>query len=183
MERTNPASDERKSPSDPGWSLRRIPEYWALGLFCIVVGLGAIWIARGYPYGTLTSMGPGFVPTAVAAILVVLGVIVILLRGSDVKDEEMEEKPAVSQGPGSALVLLGVARVLFFVVGGIVFFGFALRRLGMGISTFILVLLVSLARPGVKIRPVLFLAAGITIASYVIFILLLGLQIDFLPKV
>jgi hypothetical protein len=180
MGQMNSANED--SGQSPATSSLQIPEYLVLGAFCIVVGIGAIWIAREYPYGTLTAMGPGFVPTAIAAILVVLGILIIIMRGRDVREEAVEEVQAGTSRPSRAMVLFGIARVLFFVLGGIVFFGVALRALGLAISTFILVILVSLARPGVKLLPVLLLAAGVTAASYVLFILLLDLQINVFPR-
>ncbi|WP_011579761.1 MULTISPECIES: tripartite tricarboxylate transporter TctB family protein [Chelativorans] len=150
-----------------------------LGFFCIMVGAGAAWIARGYPYGTLTAMGPGFVPTAVAFLLIALGVAILLFDRS---------APGPSQGPeanGAAQpvqVFAGVLRGMFFVLGGIIFFGLSLRSFGLAFSTFVLVIVVSLAQRGARPLPTLLLATAITLGACVVFVLLLGLQIPLFPR-
>jgi hypothetical protein len=47
-------------------------DFWA-GLMFIAFGLAAIFIARDYPYGTAMRMGPGYFPTWVGAMLILLG--------------------------------------------------------------------------------------------------------------
>jgi hypothetical protein len=160
---------------------RKLPEYCALGLFCIVTGGGAIWIARDYPYGTLTAMGPGFVPTAIAAILALLGIVILLLRGSDVCEDERKKEPGETM-PRRAGMPLDRLRVLALITGGILFFGATLRGLGLAISTFVLVVLVSLAQPGNKASFVLLLATSITAAACILFIALLDLAIAVFPE-
>jgi putative tricarboxylic transport membrane protein len=47
-------------------------DFWA-GLMFIVFGLAAILISRDYPYGTAMRMGPGYFPTWIGAMLIILG--------------------------------------------------------------------------------------------------------------
>jgi hypothetical protein len=49
-------------------------DFWA-GLMFIGFGILAIVVSRDYPMGTATRMGPGYFPTYVGAILIVIGVI------------------------------------------------------------------------------------------------------------
>jgi len=156
-------------------------EYVTLGLFCILVGGGAMTIAREYPYGTLIAMGPGFMPTAVSILLVFLGCVILLLRGTDVpNDSSADDSAAISVSRQS--VRMGIARAMFFVLGGIIFFGLALRGLGLAISTFVLVLVVSLAQRGARPLATVMLAAAVTAAACIIFVVLLRLQIPLFPR-
>jgi len=59
--------------------LRNNMDFWA-GLMFAGIGAGAMWGARNVPFGSALNMGPGYFPTAIGALLVVLGG-VILLRG------------------------------------------------------------------------------------------------------
>jgi hypothetical protein len=169
------------TPADCGCQ-PALPEYWGLGVFCILIGAGAIWIARDYPYGTPTAMGPGFVPTAIAAILVLLGLLIVLLRGRDVREPEKENSGTGAAAPASAARWLGTLRVIVFIIGGIIFFGAALRNIGLALSTFVLIALVSFARPDAKTLPVLVLAASITAAACVLFVGMLSLEIAVFPE-
>ncbi|HEX2825799.1 MAG TPA: tripartite tricarboxylate transporter TctB family protein [Burkholderiales bacterium] len=49
-------------------------DFWA-GLMFIGFGILAIFVARGYPMGSAMRMGPGYFPTYLGAISVVLGAI------------------------------------------------------------------------------------------------------------
>jgi len=158
----------------------------ALSLFCVGFGGGAIWIALDYPYGTLTSMGPGFVPTAVAAILVFLGVLIGLgfaKDDGDNADKAADASTEKSEPEARGIErLLGTGRVMLFILGAIVLFGSIVRSLGLAISVFVLVMLVSYARQRVRLMPTLVFATAVTIAACVLFVTLLGLETPVLPR-
>ncbi|MGS1097458.1 tripartite tricarboxylate transporter TctB family protein [Aquamicrobium terrae] len=44
------------------------------GLVFSTIGLGALAIALGYPFGSTLNMGPGYFPTLVSGLIVVLGI-------------------------------------------------------------------------------------------------------------
>jgi hypothetical protein len=83
-------------------------DFWA-GLMLIAVGLGAIFVARGYPFGTTLRMGPGYFPTALGGIVALFG-LAVLARGL--------RNPERIEGGWSlrALIVLPVAFVLFGVL-------------------------------------------------------------------
>jgi hypothetical protein len=161
-----------------------------LSLFCIAFGGGAIWIALDYPYGTLTSMGPGFVPTAVAAILVVLGLFIGLGFGNDDADAKADVEATGEAAGGEAgpapcrglAGLLGTGRVMLFILGGIAVFGSVVRSVGLAISVFLLVMLVTHARQHVRLFPTLVFAVAVTIATCILFVTLLGLETPVFPR-
>jgi hypothetical protein len=156
------------------------PSQLALCLFCLGFGGGAIWIARDYPYGTLTSMGPGFVPTAVATLLVVLGLLIGLGGAAEPVDEPDETTEAV---PRTGMeVLFSTGRVMFFILGAVVLFGSIIRSVGLAISVFVLVVLASYARQHVRLIPTLVFASAVTVGTCVLFVTLLGLETPILPR-
>ena len=53
-------------------------DFWA-GLMFIGFGVLAIVISRDYPMGSAMRMGPGYFPTSLGAIMVLLGSIITLL--------------------------------------------------------------------------------------------------------
>ena len=55
--------------------IRNPKDFWA-GLMFIAFGLAAVFISRDYPYGTAMRMGPGYFPTWIGAMLIILGAVV-----------------------------------------------------------------------------------------------------------
>lgn len=56
-------------------SIKSQEDFWA-GLMFIGFGLLAVVIARDYPMGSAMRMGPGYFPTYLGAILIVIGAII-----------------------------------------------------------------------------------------------------------
>jgi len=56
-------------------SIKSQEDFWA-GLMFIGFGLAAIIVARDYPMGSAMRMGPGYFPTWLGAILMVIGAII-----------------------------------------------------------------------------------------------------------
>jgi hypothetical protein len=54
-------------------------DLWA-GVIFIAFGLAGAVIARGYPLGSAARMGPGYFPTALGILLIILG-LAIVVRG------------------------------------------------------------------------------------------------------
>lgn len=57
----------------------RNKDFWA-GAMLIVVGVATVLIARDYPFGTASRMGPGYFPSVLGGILTLFG-LVLLARG------------------------------------------------------------------------------------------------------
>jgi len=53
-------------------------DFWA-GMMFITTGAAAMFIAREYPFGTALRMGPGFFPTVLGGILMVIGLYVLFM--------------------------------------------------------------------------------------------------------
>jgi hypothetical protein len=146
-----------------------------LGVFCIVVGLGAFWIARDYETGTVISMGPGFFPKAISVGLILLGALVLVIAGRDLSPSAEEDAAPPK--------LSARLRILGCITASIVAFAAALVPLGLPAATFVMVSIAGLAHSGSKFSTVLVAAVALAVFATVLFALLLGLQIPVLPQV
>lgn len=150
-----------------------------LGLSCILIGVAAISIASRYPYGSVTAMGPGFVPTAVAILLVVFGALILVQRGAEIQpeaappDDDTRAPAFAGEGPWRPILCVGAAIVLF---------GLLIEPAGLLPTIFLVVLAAGLAHPEARALPLLVLAASLAVCSAMIFVLFLGLNIGLLPK-
>lgn len=153
--------------------------YRPLGAACVVVGAAAIYVASDYPYGTVTAMGPGFIPTGVAVILIALGALILLARGGDVPAGAGEADGA---NPDRPVFSIGFLRAFAAIGGAIILFGLAIKPLGLALTTFLAVIAGGLGHPGVHWRALILLAAGLAVASCVIFVLLLSQSIPLFPR-
>lgn len=86
------------------------------GLLMILIGLVVVTKGPTYRLGTLMHMGPGFLPTALGALLIVLG---IAIAASTSPEEGVDEDilPEHPEWWGWACILAGP--ILFIIVGSI----------------------------------------------------------------
>jgi|SRR5690606_9707266 len=63
---------------------------WPSALFILIIGLGAVLGSKSYTLGTLARMGPGYFPTLLGMLLILMGL--LMLVGS--KGEEVRLKGA-----------------------------------------------------------------------------------------
>ena len=130
-----------------------------LGIFSILLGLGAGYLAVGYGTGSVRDMGAGFFPVAIATLLVGLGLLVIVRGGRDLSAEERTVPAATAEEQREHA--LRILRVLGTTLGGLLVFTLMLQPAGLVASVIALVGLVSLGHPGPKALPVLVLAVGL----------------------
>lgn len=98
-------------------------------------GLAAVIIGRDYPMGTAVRMGPGYFPTILGWILIVMGAILVF-RG------------VVTHGESIGGVAI---KAMVLVLGAISFFAGAVDWLGLVVSVAAVVLISSLAN---RFKPV-----------------------------
>jgi hypothetical protein len=94
------------------------------GIVFVVFGLGALWIARRYTFGTTSDMGPGYVPILASSALVILGTLIGV--------------GAVLRRSGKPVGHLGL-RGLLAVATALLLFGLLLERLGLAVGVMVLV--------------------------------------------
>lgn len=121
----------------------------------IVLGLAvALHSAMNYPLGTITQMGPGFLPTTIGILIAILGCILGV---------------ATWIAPGSEPIEVDW-RPLFFVPAALVVFGLTLDRLGLAPAIVLLVAVASLAEPGLRPRLIAGLSIFLIVMTALIFV-------------
>lgn len=135
------------------------------GLALAGLGAFAAIYARQYQFGSLSNMGPGFFPVILGWVLALLGVAI-----------------AVSAffRAGEAVEVKWKACVV--VIGSVVIFALALMSLGLVIATAVSVLIASLAERGVGWKFRIALAAGISLVTWAVFVLGLGMLLPVWPQ-
>lgn len=138
------------------------------GLLLIFVGAAFAIGATGYNFGAAVRPGPGYFPFGLGIILAVLGVIVFVTSFV---------RHCTDGDPIGAIPW----RPLLCVVGAIVFFAIALPRLGFVITFPLMIVLTSFATTEFTWKGALLTALVLTVASYLIFIFGLQLNIPVWP--
>ena len=138
------------------------------GLLLIFVGAAFAIGATGYNFGAAVRPGPGYFPFGLGIILAVLGVIVFITSFV---------RRCTDGDPIGAIPW----RPLICVVGAIVFFAVGLPRLGFVIAFPLMIVLTSYASTEFTWKGALLTALVLTVASYLIFIFGLQLNIPVWP--
>jgi len=140
-------------------SIRSPKDFWA-GLLFVALGLGAIGVGSRYTLGIAARMGPGYFPRILGIILVTLGVI-IAIRGLRVRGEAV---------PGWKW------RPTLIVLGSVVVFGVVVGKLGVALSTVLLIVAASTASH--EFRPKESLAAGVLLSALAVGVFVVGLHLQ-----
>ncbi|WP_029057674.1 tripartite tricarboxylate transporter TctB family protein [Stappia stellulata] len=127
----------------------------------MATGFGALWIARDYPVGSVTRMGPGFVPITLGVLLVACAAIAAI--------QNRNTPPSATRPRLKPFVL---------IMGGILAWALLIDRVGFVPSTVILVLACASVEISSTWRSSLLLAAGLCVAGYAIFIRGLGIPLS-----
>jgi hypothetical protein len=140
---------------------RSFPDVLAGGIFVLIGGAFAVG-SLGYELGTPLRMGPGAFPLLVGATVAALGL------GIAVKGLVAGE--VISFGPIPW-------RAVGVIVLAVLFFGFTVRGLGFVPTCAVTALLTTLASTRVRPLTAVAVAAGLTLASTLIFVVGLQLRI------
>ncbi|MFD4839792.1 tripartite tricarboxylate transporter TctB family protein [Achromobacter sp. NPDC058515] len=135
----------------------------------IALGGGFAVQATEYSMGSASRMGPGYFPFWLGIVLAVMGAVVLL--------------SAMSKRAETTTVSRYDFRILLLVIGSVVFYGFALRFLGLYISVFLLVVLSSVASHEFNWKVAAANGLFLVAFSYVAFIRGLGLIFPLWPAV
>ena len=146
------------------------------GLLFLVLGLAFALGARTYNVGTGARMGPGYFPLMLGIVLALLGAIEIV-------------KALVTGKPGGDKIGKWVWRPVGYIVGSNLAFGILLGGLpsikvpamGLIIAIYALTIISAKAGSEFKIKEVLILSTILAVGSYLVFILMLKLQIQVWP--
>jgi len=149
---------------------------FASGLMFMGIGLVFAVGTLFYDVGSASHMGPGYFPLLLGVLLTALGVAIAL--------QAVVLKTGAGEGIGSwawrpLVYILGANFVFGILLTGSP--GLGLPTIGMIVGIYVLTLIASLASSQFKIREVLILATVLAVGSYMIFIVLLKLQIPAWP--
>jgi hypothetical protein len=140
------------------------------GAGILFIILGAFFAILGFQYkiGTAAKMGPGYFPTVLGMIVILLGVIISI--GS------------LTSGVGDKKAVTFGWPPLFFILGSVVLFGLLLRPLGLILSLFILIAISSYASRKFSWKSMLLNATVLILICLAIFVWALGLQLSLGPS-
>ncbi|MEU4541018.1 tripartite tricarboxylate transporter TctB family protein [Streptosporangium sp. NPDC023825] len=143
---------------------RSLPDVLAGGVFVLIGGAFAVG-ALGYELGTPLRMGPGAFPLLVGATVAALGLAIV------VKGLVAGEMISFGPVPWRAVALIVLA---------VLFFGLTVRGLGFVPTSAVTALLTALAGTRVRLLTAVAVAAGLTVAATLIFVVGLQLRIPLL---
>jgi len=138
------------------------------GLMFIAVGIAFAIGATNYTYGESAKPGPGYFPLLLGVIMALLGAIV-LFKALTIESDGGDPIGDIAWKP------------LLLILGSVAAFGFLLPRLGMVITIPLLVSVSSLAGDEFHWRDALINSVVLTVFSYLVFVLGLGLTIPLWP--
>jgi hypothetical protein len=139
-------------------------DFWA-GILFVAIGAAVILVALNYPLGTAGRMGPGYFPRMLGGILIFLGALTVL-RGVTTQGSAFGGFPW---------------RLFVFILGSVMVFALVLPRLGLAVSSFLLVALSGLAAPEGKLWHVFAYAATLALTVSIVFVYGLSLEIPLWP--
>jgi putative Ca2+/H+ antiporter (TMEM165/GDT1 family) len=133
-------------------------DFYAGGLM-VLLGLGVALKGTTYRAGTLMHMGPGFLPTVLGIILVLIGIAIAAVALSPTDAEE--DQSILPEHPQWWAWLCILLSPIFFI-----FFG---RYFGMAPATFMCVFIAALGDKGSTLRSSIVLSAIVTIFGVSLF--------------
>jgi hypothetical protein len=141
------AAIQVKSPQDLG-----------AGLLFIAIGLIGLYFGQDLTFGTSRNMGPGYFPTILSALILLIGV-VVALRGVTIEGPPIEE------------IRL---RPLVVLVGAMLVFGYVIQIAGLAITATLLAIMAAYAQPNVRVRETIIFAIILSAFVVVVFVYALG---------
>jgi hypothetical protein len=142
-------------------------DFWS-GVMLIVVGGGAMFIARNYQFGSSLRMGPGYFPVILSAALVIFGVYFVL-QGLRAGAEKLEGTWSI--------------RALIIVPISLVVFGLLIDRAGFIPAMLALIIISAAASKEFRLVEVLLFAAFLTAMCVAVFIWALGLPYELITGI
>ncbi len=139
--------------------IRNPKDFWA-GVLFACLGAFTLIVSSNYTLGTAARMGPGYFPRILGILLIVLGLVIggRGLRGYGEAIPAWKWRPTV------------------VVLGSVVLFGLIVAKVGVAIST--VVLIVTSAAASREFRPLESLVAGVLLAALATGVFVVGLHLQ-----
>src|SRR5258705_6835598 len=132
-------------------------DFWA-GVLFVVFGGAAVWIGRAYAFGTLSKMGPGYLPAVLSWTLLGIGR-VLMVRALAMSGPPIERSKLKPQ---------------LFILAAIVVFALAIERLGLAPAVLMVAVTAALASRDPRFVEAIALGLGLPVLCVVLFVHLLG---------
>jgi hypothetical protein len=129
----------------------------------VAIGVGFLLVGQELEFGTSFRMGPGYFPTILAGLMMLLGVVMTVLGW-----RAPHQEGAFGHVPWLAVIL---------VTGAVLFFGLTLRGLGLAPVLIVVVLASAWASRYASLKSSIPLALGLTLFCTTLFIKGLGLPL------
>ena len=142
-------------------------DFWS-GVMLIVIGGGALLIARNYQFGSSLRMGPGYFPTVLSATLVAFGVYFVL-QGLRAGAEKIEGSWSLR-----ALVIAPLSLVVF---------GLLIDRAGFIPAMLALIIISAVASKDFRLVEILWFSVFLTAMCVIVFIWALGLPYELITGI
>ncbi len=146
--------------------IRDRKDFWSAAMFVVFGVLFMAW-STDYQFGTTQRMGPGYFPTVLGGMLVLLGILVGL--------------PAIKAGAPETHVEKTGWRGLLVILGAVILYAILLPRLGFVAALVVLIIMSSMASDQFAWRPTLISVVVLGISSYLVFVKGLDLQFPVWP--
>ena len=147
--------------------LRDHRDLWS-GIMFAAFGILFMVLSRQYQIGTAAKMGPGYFPTMLGALCLILGL--VIAAGAFMKSAAKAKLSPVGW------------RELLVVLVAVALFAILLPQMGIIVALLTLVIVSSTASYEFKLRDALISAVVLLIMSYLVFVKGLELQFPLLPK-
>jgi hypothetical protein len=132
-------------------------DFWA-GLLFLSIGCLALWFGRTYTFGTVTRMGPGFLPTVLSWALVLIGGF-LSLRAFALEGQAIERS---------------LIRPQLLILLAIIVFALMIERVGLVPTIVVVTIVAALASREMRWRETLAVAVGLAVLCAGLFVYLLG---------
>jgi hypothetical protein len=141
-------------------------DFWAGVMFIAFGGFAVAWSMTHYQMGTAVRMGPGYFPTMLGGLLVVLGLAVLLVSLA-------ADGPPVPKFHYRPLLLISL---------GCVAYGYLMKPLGLILATVALVFISAFGGHEFKWKEVLILSVILVLFSVLVFVKGLTLPFPICPQ-
>ncbi|MEO6269030.1 MAG: tripartite tricarboxylate transporter TctB family protein [Lautropia sp.] len=146
--------------------IRDRKDFWSAVMFVVFGALFMAW-STDYQFGTTQRMGPGYFPTVLGGMLVVLGILVGL--------------PAIKAGAPETHVEKTGWRGLLVILGAVILYAILLPRLGFVVALVVLIIMSAMASEEFAWKAALASCVILGFFSYLVFVKGLELQFPVWP--
>ena len=132
----------------------RSPQDLGSGILFLLIGAAGLYFGRDLSFGSARNMGPGYFPTVISVLIMLIGAAVSFrafsLEGPPI--ERLQFRP------------------IFMLIVALAVFGFLIREIGIILSSFLMMMVAAYARPDVRFVEALIFAAGMTVFVVLVFV-------------